>query len=96
MLYYSLLFGNPLSVTSFNRFPKLMESVARRFIYILLSMYFDDATIQDWAKQAQRGQDCVQRLFTLLGSPFAFSERQVMGTTADFLGLEHSMEQVVT
>ena len=94
VIYHSLLFGNPNSVTSFNRFPKFMEAVVRRFVWILFSMYFDDATIQDWQHQSQQGQRDVQRLMTLLGSPFSPEKRQPMSTRADFLGLEHNTESV--
>jgi hypothetical protein len=96
VLYYSLLFGNPLSVTSFNRFPKFIEAVVRRLVWILFSMYFDDATIQDWNRQLDRGQNAVQTVLTSLGSPFSLDKRQPMGKSADFLGLEHDTESVTT
>ena len=47
-VYGGLLFGLPLAVTSFNRFSRLVESLARRLVYVLCTMYFDDANITDW------------------------------------------------
>ena len=46
-IYSSLLFGLPLAVTSFNRYSKLVEAMGRRFLRVLVSMYFDDAHITD-------------------------------------------------
>eukprot|EP00435_Cladocopium_sp_Y103_P031497 s1905_g8.t1 len=52
-LYTGLLFGLPLAVTSFNRLSRVLESLSRRLGYVLVSFYFDDATITDWAMGRQ-------------------------------------------
>ena len=47
-LYTGLLFGLPLAVTSFNRYSRLVETLGRRYCYVLTSLYFDDACFTDW------------------------------------------------
>ena len=47
--YKGMLFGLPLAVSAFNRLPMLLQSLARRILLVLVSMYFDDLTLQDWA-----------------------------------------------
>jgi len=46
-VYSGLLFGLPLAVTSFNRFSRLAEALSRSLCRVLVSLYFDDATITD-------------------------------------------------
>ena len=92
--YYSLLFGLPLAVTNFNRYPRWTEAIVRRFVFILFSMYFDDGTIQDLGTEKEAGQDMVGRLMTVLGTPFAPSKRQPMGVKGTFLGLCHDTSMI--
>ena len=40
------LFGLPLAVTSFNRWPRMLQCFFRRFGACMASMYFDDLTVQ--------------------------------------------------
>ncbi len=54
-------------MTAFNRYSKLCEAICRRWAYVLFSMYFDDATIQDWASADASGQATVRKLMKLLG-----------------------------
>ena len=93
-VYNGLLFGLPLAVTSFNRFPKLVEAIARRYLFLLFSMYFDDGTLQDWAVSAPTSQAELARLLDILGSPWAERKRQPCASQADFLGLEHDLSNV--
>ena len=44
-VYAGLLFGLPLAVTSFNRYSRLVEALGRRLCYVLVSLYFDDASV---------------------------------------------------
>ena len=69
-LYNSLLFGLPLAVTSFNRYSRFVEALGRRLLACMVSMYFDDANVVDWASskgasQAAFGQlsQCRTRAF---------------------------------
>ena len=95
-IYYSMLFGLPLAVTGFNRYPKLCQAIVRRFCFILYSMYFDDATLQDWASTKGSGQKEVRRLMKMLGTPFAARKQQDMAVTGDFLGLVHDLTHATT
>ena len=71
-------FGLPLAVTSFNRYSKFVEACGRRLGSVLVSMYFDDATITDWASSKGSGQFTFGRINQLLGTPFADEKRQAM------------------
>ena len=88
-LYGGLLFGLPLAVTSFNRFSRLSEALGRRLCYTLVTMYFDDAHITDWASSKGSGQQAFSLLNQLMGSPFADEKRQLMQPQGTFLGLDH-------
>eukprot|EP00434_Breviolum_minutum_P039089 symbB.v1.2.034695.t1/scaffold4526.1/size39880/1 len=77
-IYAGLLFGLPLAVTSFNRYSKFVEACGRRLGSVLVSMYFDDATITDWASSKGSGQFTFGRINQLLGTPFADEKRQAM------------------
>ena len=83
--YNGLLFGVPNAVTSFNRYAKLCEAVTRRLLIILYYMYFDDASIQDWASTEGRGQLAVRQLNELLGTFFAPLKQQDMSVRGDSL-----------
>ena len=61
---------------------------------VLFSMYFDDATMQDWADQIKDTQSCVGELMQLLGSPWALEKSQPGSDLGDFLGLVHDLSQV--
>ena len=80
-LYTGLLFGLPLAVTSFNRYSRVAEALGRRLLAILVSMYFDDAHITDWASSKGSAQAAFVSLNACLGSPFADAKRQHMAAT---------------
>ena len=90
-LYTGLLFGLPLAVTSFNRYSRLAEMLARRFLFVLASFYFDDALITDWRSSRGSGQAAMANLNKLLGTPFAAEKRQCMSSQGLFLGLDHDV-----
>ena len=91
-VYAGLLFGLPLAVTSFNRFSRLLEALARRFCQVLTSLYFDDATITDLRSSKGSGQWAMNQLCKLIGSPFADDKKQTMQSTGTFLGLTHDLD----
>ncbi|CAE7039628.1 unnamed protein product [Symbiodinium sp. CCMP2592] len=95
-VYAGLLFGLPLAVTSFNRYSRLVESLRRRLLLVLVSLYFDDANLGDWRSSRGSGQWAFGQLNTLLGTPFAEHKRQPMATTGDFLGLSHDVSQAIS
>ena len=92
-LYNGLLFGLPLAVTSFNRYSRLCEALGRRLCFTLVSMYFDDAHITDWASSKGSGQHSFEVLNQLLGTPFAPEKRQPMHSKGTFLGLDHDFTE---
>ena len=90
--YNGMLFGLSGAVVAFNRWPRLAEALTRRLLGIMFSMYFDDATIQDWQGEKGSGQAMVQKMMTILRSPFAPSKTQNMATQGVFLGLSHRLD----
>ncbi|CAE7248146.1 unnamed protein product, partial [Symbiodinium sp. CCMP2456] len=95
-LYAGLLFGLPLAVTSFNRYSRLVEALGRRLVSVLVSLYFDDASLGDWASSRGSGQWAFEQLNGMLGTPFAESKRQPMSSRGDFLGLSHDMSKALS
>ena len=61
---------------------------------VMFTMYFDDATMQDWGSEAIHTQERVAELMKLLGSHWAGAESQVCKQEGDFLGLMHTKCQV--
>ena len=88
-LYSGLLFGLPLAVTSFNRLCRLLESLYSRLGGVLISFYFDDATITDPQSARGSGQWAANEICHLVGSPFAAEKQQTMQSEGTFLGLTH-------
>ena len=95
-LYSGLLFGLPLADTSFNRYSRLVEALGRRFLYLLVSLYFDDAHISDWQSSKGSGKATFASLNQLLGTPFAQEKRQQMSSEGLFLGLDHDMSAALS
>ncbi|CAE8589217.1 unnamed protein product, partial [Polarella glacialis] len=56
-IYRGLLFGLSGAVVAFNRFSKFVQHLGRRLLFILLSMYFDDASLQDWRREMASAGD---------------------------------------
>ena len=95
-VYAGLLFGLPLAVTSFNRYSRLVEALGRRLCYVLVSLYFDDASIQDWSSSRGSAQWAFGVLNQLLGTPFAEEKRQAMNPKGLFLGLDHDLSAALS
>ena len=90
-IYNGMLFGLPAAVTAFNRYPFLVQALIRRLLGVLFSMYFDDATLQEFKSLAKKTQAQVNKFAGLLGTPFADEKRQKLAVRANFLGLTHDM-----
>jgi hypothetical protein len=88
-----MLFGLSLAVTGFNRFPVFLQAVVRRFTGVLVSMYFDDATIQDFQSARGSGQMALVSIAEALGAPLAADKRQQPSSQGSFLGLDHDLAQ---
>ena len=94
-LYYGELFGLPLAVTSFNRYPRFFQACLRRLGRVMGALYFDDLTLQDFGALRGSAQWFAIQLAVCLGSPFAESKHQQMGPSADFLGLDHDVGHAI-
>ena len=89
--YFGLLFGLPNAVCSFNRFPRMLQCFFRRLGFCMVSMYFDDLTVQDLQSNKGSNQHFCIKLAALLGSAFSEEKHQPMQASADFLGLCHNV-----
>ena len=87
---YPANFFVSLAVTSFNRISRFTEAMGRRLLYILTSLYFDDAHITDWASSKGKAQAAFSSLNELLVTPFAEEKRQHMRPKKTNLGLRFS------
>ena len=58
---------------------------------VAISMFYDDASIQDLASAYGEGQISFEKLLQALGGSFKAEKKQRMGPTADFLGLVHDV-----
>ena len=89
--YKGMLFGLPLAASAFIRLPLLLHSVGRRFLGVLISLYFGDLTQKDWSLLAVKTQHLVAELFEMFGFPFAPKKRQSPSASGDFSGLLHDL-----
>ena len=71
---YGLAFGLSEAVPAFNRKPFLYVAIVRRFLAMVIDMYFDEASVLDLSSAKGAGHNCVAKLFALLGSPFKDSK----------------------
>ena len=93
-LYTGLLFGLPLAVTSFNRYSRFSEILGRRLLFLLVSLYFDDAHLTDRSSGKGAGQQTFRGLNEIIGSPFAEDKRQDMAPAGTFLVLDFDLSQI--
>jgi len=89
---FGMVFGKSSGVVVFHRPQRFMQSLSRRWLVILRSMYFDDATLQDLHTAKGQGQLLLCELFSLVGIPFAEEKQVDMGNSADTLGIEHYLK----
>ena len=73
--YYGQLFGLPLAVTAFNRWPRFFQALARRLGGLMTSLYFDDASIMDWQSGKGGAQSALLCFASAVGSPFRLLRR---------------------
>jgi hypothetical protein len=85
------MFGRSAAVTNFHRLQRLVVAMMRRWLGLLFTMYYDDATLQDLGCATGRGQRCCRALFRLLGWPLAAHKAVDLCGGTDFLGLEHTV-----
>ena len=84
------LFGLSSAVMNYNRTPRVLTAIARRWLMLMMAMYFDDASLQDISSAKGKGQRHMQALNRMIGVPFAAEKSIPLGKSADFLGLPRS------
>ena len=89
---FGQVFGKAAAVINFHRIQRLLVAMNRRWLLVLCSMYYDDASLQDLAAAKGRGQRYVRALFRMVGLPLAQPKQVNLNMEADFLGLNHNME----
>ena len=60
---FGQVFGKAAAVINFHRIQRLLVAMNRRWLLVLCSMYYDDASLQDLAAAKGRGQRYVRALF---------------------------------
>ena len=88
---YALLFGFRSSVQGFTRFSVFFQSIARRLAQLPMTMFYDDASLQDLSSAKGAGQRLMVKVMRALGGEFKDAKRQTMNTSCDFLGLVHDL-----
>ena len=63
----------------------------RKWLLVLCSVYYGDASLQDLAAARGRGQRYIRALFRIVGLPLAESKQVDLNGTADFLGMIHEV-----
>ena len=92
---YGQVFGRAAAVINFHRVQRLLVAMIRRWLLVLCSMYYDDASLQDLAAAMGRGQRYVRALFRIVGLPLAEPKQVDLNSAADFLGLTHDVTEAL-
>ena len=85
------VFGKSAAIINFHRLQRLVTAACRRLLALLISFYYDDATLQDLNTAKGRGQRHLRGFFPLLGRPLSASKAVDLDSKADYLGLEHDV-----
>jgi len=89
---FGMLFGLSSSVMNFNPWSAFLEALSRRWLFLAVSMFYDDSRIIDVNCARGRGQRYLQALFRLVGAPLAEEKSEKLSCDGDFLGLVHKTE----
>ena len=90
------VFGRAAAVVNFHRVQRIIVAMARRWLHLMASMYYDDATLQDLGVARGRGQRYLRALFRELGLPLAEHKQVDLNNEADFLGLTHDVSEALS
>ena len=91
-IMFGQVFGRAAAVVNFHRVQRIIVAMARRWLHLMVSMYYDDATLQDLHLARGRGQRYLRALFREIGLPLAAQKAVDLTKEADFLGLSHKVE----
>lgn len=92
----AMLFGFSSAVVGFGRWSRFLESLGRRVLALLWSMYVDDGNLTDGDVARGTGQQLIGYAFRRLGTPFADAKRSPMQALGSFLGVDHDMSKAIT
>ena len=93
---FGMLFGLSSSVINFNPWSVFLEALSRRWLFLPVSMFYDDSRIIDVNCARGRGQRYLQALFRLIGAPLAEEKSEKLSCDGDFLGLVHDTQCALT
>ena len=89
-------FGLSAAVPQFNRFPELMQAVARRLFGVCACHFFDDFNVTEPAFSAASGQWALRQLLAIVGFPFAGAKAVDVDSVVVFLGVESDFSELVS
>ena len=92
---WALLFGYANAVYSFDRVSKFAEAFGKRILALLLSMFYDDASLQDFAQAYGSGQTLLGVFFRVAGMGLKDEKGQKMHVEADYLGLTNNISKAM-
>jgi len=93
---FGMLFGLSSSVINFNPWSVFLEALSRRWLFLPVSMFYDDSRIIDVNCARERGQRYLQALFRLIGAPLAEEKSEKLSCDGDFLELAHDTQCALT
>ena len=67
LIVFALLFGFRASVANFSRLSKFYEAVGRRIAFLVMTMFYDDASLQDLSCAKGAGQKLMVKIMRDLG-----------------------------
>ncbi len=76
---------------NFHRLQRLLTSVLRGWLALLVAFYYDGATLQDVNASRGRGQRFLRGFFHLVGRPLSQQKQVDLQGSADYLGLHHDV-----
>ena len=92
---YGQVFGRAAAVINFHRVQRILVAMVRRWLLVLCTMDYDDASLMDLVAARGRGQRYVRALFRMVGLPLAPKKQVDLNDSADFLGLTHSVRDAL-
>ena len=90
-IIYGHVFGKGVAVNNFHEVKVFLQTMGRRWTLVLVSMFFDDATIQDLCDAKGRGQRHFRSVTRLVGFPMAKPKQFDMCYETNFIGLVHNV-----
>lgn len=93
---YGSFFGFSRAVVEYNRWPKLIVSLQRRWLALITVMYYDDEEMVDLACAGGDGQRYARSMFHLCGARLAPQKARDLAPSSEFLGSIHHVGEAFT